>query len=63
MFGSDVLEVAIGLIFVYLLLSVICSAINETIEVWLKKRGADLERGIRELSPRTRGHEFCTNAL
>ncbi len=49
MFGSDVLEVAIGLIFVYLLLSVICSAVNETIEAWLKKRGADLERGIREL--------------
>lgn len=49
MFGSDVLEVAIGLIFVYLLLSVICSAVNETIEAWLKKRGADLERGMREL--------------
>lgn len=49
MFGSDVLEVAIGLIFVYLLLSVICSAVNETLEAWLKNRGADLERGLREL--------------
>jgi hypothetical protein len=32
MFGSEVLEVAIGLVFVYLLLSVLCSAIAELIE-------------------------------
>lgn len=49
MFGSNVLDVAIGMIFVYLLLSLICSAVNEIIEAWLKKRSTDLERGIREL--------------
>jgi len=49
MFGSNVLDVAIGMIFVYLLLSLICSAVNEIIEAWLKKRATDLERGIREL--------------
>ena len=49
MFGSSVLEVAIGLIFVYLLLSLICSAVNEIIEAFLKNRATDLERGIREL--------------
>jgi hypothetical protein len=49
MFGSGILDVAIGLIFIYLLLSIICSAINELIEAWLKKRATDLERGLREL--------------
>ena len=49
MFGSTVIDVAIGMIFIYLLLSLICSAINEIIEAWLKKRATDLERGLREL--------------
>jgi hypothetical protein len=49
MFNSTILDVAIGMIFVYLLLSLMCSAANEVIELWLKNRAADLERGIREL--------------
>jgi hypothetical protein len=49
MFNSEILDVAIGLIFVYLLLSLMCSAANEIIELWLKNRSADLERGLREL--------------
>src|SRR5205807_6794811 len=49
MFNSTILDVAIGMIFVYLLLSLICSAANEIVELWLKKRATDLERGIREL--------------
>jgi hypothetical protein len=49
MFGSNLLDVAIGMIFVYLLLSLICSAAHEIIEGWMKNRATDLERGIREL--------------
>jgi hypothetical protein len=49
MLGSQVLEVAIGLVLLYLLLSLICSSIREGLEAWLKTRAADLERGIREL--------------
>jgi hypothetical protein len=49
MFGSSLLDVAIGTIFVYLLLSLICSAGNEIIESWLKKRASYLEQGIRQL--------------
>jgi hypothetical protein len=45
----EMLDVAIGMIFIYLLLSMICSVINETIEAFLKMRAVDLERGIREL--------------
>lgn len=49
MFNSIILDVAIGMIFVYLLLSLLCSAASEIIELMLKKRAIDLERGIREL--------------
>src|SRR4051812_26345198 len=49
MFGSPILEVAIGMLFFYLLLSLICTALNEMIEAWLKNRAYDLERGIRRL--------------
>lgn len=49
MFNTAILDVAIGMIFVYLLLSLMCSAANEVIELWLKNRAVDLERGLREL--------------
>jgi hypothetical protein len=49
MFGSRILEVAIGIIFIFLLVSMICSAIREGIESWVKSRSAFLEQGIREL--------------
>lgn len=49
MFGSSLLDVAIGTIFIFLLLSLICSALNEIIESWLKMRASYLECGIREL--------------
>ena len=49
MFGSTILEVAIGMVFVYLLMSLICSAANEIIESVLKNRATDLELGLREL--------------
>jgi hypothetical protein len=49
MFGSTVLEVAIGLVFVYLLFSLTCSAAKEGLEALIEKRAIDLERGVREL--------------
>ncbi len=47
--GLDVLQIAIGLSFVYLLLSLICSAVSEGLETLLKNRSRDMERGLREL--------------
>jgi hypothetical protein len=49
MSALGMLNVAIGIIFVFLLLSLICTAISEMIEAWLKRRATDLERGITEL--------------
>ena len=43
------LDVAIGMAFVYLLVSLLCSAIVEGAEAVLKHRAKDLERGIAEL--------------
>lgn len=49
MFGSEILDAAIGLVFLFLLLSLICSSIKEALETVLKYRARDLERGIREM--------------
>ncbi len=49
MFGSTILDIIIGMVFVFLLLSLVCSAVNELIEAVLRNRAKDLERGINEL--------------
>jgi len=49
MLGLDMLDVAIGVIFVYLVLSLVATAAVETFERFLKYRASDLERGVREL--------------
>src|ERR1700730_3856007 len=49
MLGSEMLDVAIGMTFIYLLLSLVCSAANELIERSAKRRASDLEKGLREL--------------
>jgi hypothetical protein len=49
MFGSKILDVAIGLVFVYIVVSILCTAVREGIEAWLKTRAAYLEHGIRLL--------------
>ena len=49
MFGSDTLDTAIGLVFIYLMVSFVCSAATELIEVILKDRPRKLLQGIGEL--------------
>jgi hypothetical protein len=49
MFGSTALEVAIGMIFIYLLLSLLCSAVAEYIEAWSNVRAKNLRKGIELL--------------
>ncbi|HEX8904816.1 MAG TPA: hypothetical protein VF771_08250, partial [Longimicrobiaceae bacterium] len=49
MFGSRILDILIGLSFVYLLLSLICSAISEYIASITNKRGKVLIQGIEAL--------------
>ena len=49
MFGSTIFKVAIGLVFVYIIMSLICSAMSELIEVLLKNRAKDLPKGVTNL--------------
>jgi hypothetical protein len=49
LFGSNILEIALAMVFVYLLLSLLCSAVAEYIEAKMNYRAKDLERGIRLL--------------
>ena len=49
MFGSTILEVAIGVIFVYLFISLVCSAVNEIFSSIINKRGRNLFEGIKNL--------------
>lgn len=49
MFGSSIIDIAIGMVFIYLLLSLICSAANELIERYSRKRALNLETGILEM--------------
>jgi hypothetical protein len=55
MLGSDILEVSIGVVFVFVLISTICTAVREGIEAWLKTRASFLEFGIRQLLNDPRG--------
>ena len=49
MFGSGIIDLAIGVILVYLFLSLICSVITEWISKKLEMRAKSLEEGIRNL--------------
>lgn len=49
MFNSVILDVIIGLIFVYLLLSIMCTAANEWVAAMTRRRGETLRRGISQL--------------
>jgi hypothetical protein len=49
MFGSSVLDVAAGLIYVLLMVSLVCTAISSKITEWLNWRADFLEKNIREL--------------
>ena len=49
MFGSEVLDVVIGLVFVYLVISLICSAALEFLEAFFKQRARYLKQGLCDL--------------
>ena len=49
MFDSPILEIVIGLFFVYLLLSLLATAINELVMTYLNARGKGLVMGIQKL--------------
>lgn len=49
MFGLQILDIAIGLIFIYLILALTCTAVNELIAGALDRRSKNLFQGITNL--------------
>lgn len=49
MFQNAVIDIAIGLILMYLVLSLVCTVVNEFIATKLKLRAASLESGLKQL--------------
>ena len=49
MFGLQIIDIAVGLIFIYLILALTCTAVNELIAGWLDRRTNNLVQGIRNL--------------
>jgi hypothetical protein len=49
MFGLPTLDIILGLVFLYLQLSLVCTAINEVIAHWLNRRPRTLIKGIGTL--------------
>jgi hypothetical protein len=48
-FGSSILEVGIGMVFVYLMVSLVCTAANEALASFFAWRAENLKQGIRNL--------------
>ena len=49
MFGLEILDIGIGLIFIYLVLSLMCTAANEFIANLTNARARLLQKGVRRL--------------
>jgi hypothetical protein len=63
MFGSSILDVAIGMAVVYLLLSLIASAVQEAIAAVLQARSANLLQGLHSLFSGDMGTDGKTRLL
>jgi len=58
-----IVDLATGIVFIFLLVSTLCSAIREGIEAFFKTRAAYLERGIRALLDDKDGKGLTTSLL
>jgi hypothetical protein len=61
MTGNSVVDIAIGLIFMYLVLSLVCTAVNEYIATLLKLRAKSLAGGIQQLIDDPVLHQLFSN--
>ena len=49
MFGLEIIDISLGLTFVFLMLSLVCTAMNETIATLLRARSRTLRAGVHHL--------------
>ncbi|HKB66421.1 MAG TPA: hypothetical protein VKC61_11240 [Pyrinomonadaceae bacterium] len=57
MFGLQIIDIAVGLIFIYLILALTCTAVNELIAGWVDRRTKNLVQGIRNLLNDAKGKD------
>jgi hypothetical protein len=55
LFNSTILDVIIGLLFVYLLLAILCTTVNEWVAGWMGLRSKNLQSSIRQLLDSQKG--------
>ena len=63
MFGSTILEVVIGMVFIYLLLSLIVTAASELIASYMNWRADNLRKGLQRLLDPTLAQELYNHPL
>ena len=63
MFGSTTLDIALGITFMYLLLSLVVTAVQEVIETLIKLRASHLAKGIEKLLGSPMAKNFFANLL
>jgi hypothetical protein len=63
MFGLEILDIIIGLAFIYLLLSLMATAINEYLAALRNKRGKELAKGIARLLDDIDGSDALDRAM
>jgi hypothetical protein len=73
LFNSTTLDVIIGLLFVYLLLAILCTTVNEWVAGWMGLRSKNLQSSLRQLLDSQKGvgnddvdwflHEFYEHPL
>lgn len=62
MFNTPILDVAVSLIFLYVILSIVVSSLNEILARFISSRGSMLKKAIEEMfDPKWR--EFCNKSL
>ena len=63
MFDNGLIDVCIGLVTLYLVLSVICSALQETISAWLGLRAKNLSEALENMLGQKSAGEVYANSL
>jgi len=63
MFGSTTLDIALGITFMYLLLSLVVTAVQEVIDTLIKLRAAHLAKGVEKLLGSPMAKNFFANPL
>ncbi len=63
MAGLPVLDVAIGLVFVYLLLALLCTTLNELVATVFKRRPHFLEKGLAQLLGKNLANDLYAHPL